>query len=76
MQFFNEGHLVELRGENEANLGLFTPQQFCHLCHKQNDALYFHIAVFSYSNTSSATKDPPLEIQALFTKFGSLFQNP
>lgn len=76
MQFFHEGRLVELRGDNDANLGLLTPPQLRHLCRKQDNALYFHIAVFSDSNPPSANTDPPLEIQALLTKFGSLFQNP
>ena len=76
MQFFHEGCLVELKGDNDANLGLLTSPQFHRLCRKQGNGLYFHIAVLSEEATSSDTKDHSPEIQALLTKFDSLFKNP
>ena len=76
MQFFHQGKLVELKGDDDANLRLITLSQFRHLCHQQGEGYCFHIATIS---DHSSTRDPlpfPPAIQSLLTKYEVLFQDP
>lgn len=76
MQFFHEGRLVELKGDNDANLRLLSSPRFHHLCRRQGDEFCFHITMLSNDTPSLDASSFPHEIQTLLIKFDALFQLP
>jgi len=76
MQFFCEGRLVELKGDNDANLRQLSSLLFHRLCHRQGDRFCFQITMLSNDTTSLDTSGFPPEIQTLLLKFDTLFQQP
>ena len=76
MQFFHQGRLVELKGDNDAHLRLLSSPQFCRIYKRQGDGLCFQITMLSPETKPVDTSILPKELQALLTKFEALFQSP
>lgn len=78
MNSFHDGRLVELKGDVESTLHLFTPPQLRYLVRKEGPRAYFHISVTQTKLplTQITSTQLLLEKQALTTKFAFLFQPP
>lgn len=76
MQFFHQGCLVELQGENDTTLGILTQHQLRRLSQKHDDVSYFHITMFPKDPPTPLPADTPAAIHTLLTKFAALFQYP
>jgi len=74
MQFFHQGRLVELKGDNDANLRLLSSPQFCCLYQRQGDDVCFQITMLQPETTTADTTSLPRELQSLLLKYDSLFQ--
>lgn len=74
MQFFHQGRLVELKGDNDANLRLLSSPQFRRLYRRQGDDVCFQITMLQPETTTTDTTSLPRELQSMLLKYDSLFQ--
>ena len=76
MQFFYDGRLIELKGDNDAHLRLVSSPQFRRLCHRQGEGYCFHISMIMDTAISLDNSTLAPELQSLLTKYAVLFQPP
>ncbi|XP_028191387.1 uncharacterized protein LOC114377177 [Glycine soja] len=76
MQFFHQGRLVELKGENDTNLRQLSSPQFRRLCRTQGDGFLFHITMLTDNPSTTEITSLHPALQTLLLRYDALFQPP
>lgn len=74
MQFFYQGRMVELNGDQDDTPNFITLSQFWRISQTQALGLYYHITLLSKDSPNPQDLHP--DIQSLLTKFAHLFHQP